>query len=103
LVDLKERTLDEVKAISREDAVEIMRQAGFTGPARIEVDAGSVADRGIDEIVSAVFSLSNAAPHLFAERLPSFESDLRGLLSQASPSGRFAERRREIGVALWRP
>jgi len=82
---------------------EIMRQAGFTGPARIEVDAGPVAGRGIDEIVSAVFSLSNAAPHLFAERLPSFESDLRGLLSQASPSGRFAERRREIGVALWRP
>jgi Na+-translocating ferredoxin:NAD+ oxidoreductase subunit C len=31
LVELKERTLDEVKALSREDAVEIMRQAGIVG------------------------------------------------------------------------
>ncbi len=82
---------------------EIMRQAGFTGPTRIEVDGGLVVDRGIDEIVSAVFSLSNSAPHLFAEQLPTFEADLRRLLSQASPSGRFTERRREIAVVVWRP
>ena len=31
MVDLKKRTLDEVKALSREDAVEIMRQAGIVG------------------------------------------------------------------------
>jgi Na+-translocating ferredoxin:NAD+ oxidoreductase RnfC subunit len=31
LVELKKRTLDEVKALSREDAVEIMRQAGIVG------------------------------------------------------------------------
>lgn len=82
---------------------EIMRQAGFTGPTRIEVDGGLVVDRGIDEIVSAVFSLSSSAPHLFADQLPTFEADLRRLLSEASPSGRFAERRREIAVVVWRP
>jgi SAM-dependent methyltransferase len=80
---------------------EIMRQAGFTGPTRIEVGGGPVAERGIDEIVSAVFSLSNAAPHLFADQLPTFEADLRRLLSEASPRGRFAERRREIAVVVW--
>lgn len=31
LVELKKRTLDEVKALSREEAVEIMRQAGIVG------------------------------------------------------------------------
>jgi Na+-translocating ferredoxin:NAD+ oxidoreductase subunit C len=31
LVELKQRSLDEVKALSREDAVEIMRQAGIVG------------------------------------------------------------------------
>ena len=31
MVDLKQRSLDEVKALSREDAVEIMRQAGIVG------------------------------------------------------------------------
>lgn len=31
MVELKKRTLDEVKALSREDAVEIMRQAGIVG------------------------------------------------------------------------
>jgi SAM-dependent methyltransferase len=82
---------------------EIMRRAGFTGPSRIEVDARPVVNRDIDEIVSAVFSLSGSAPHLFADQLRTFEADLRRLLSDASPSGRFAERRREIAVVVWHP
>ncbi|MEV4658893.1 hypothetical protein [Micromonospora sp. NPDC049301] len=82
---------------------EIMRQAGFTGPTRIEVAGGTVTERGVDEIVSAVFSLSSSAPHLFAERLPAFEADLRRLLSAATRDGRFAERRRAVAVVIWRP
>ncbi|MGQ5259158.1 class I SAM-dependent methyltransferase [Micromonospora sp. ZYX-F-536] len=81
---------------------EIMRQAGFTGPTRIEIDGGTVAERSVDEIVSAVFSLSSSAPHLFADRLAAFEADLRRLLSETARDGRFAERRREVGVAIWR-
>jgi SAM-dependent methyltransferase len=88
---------------SRDDEEEIMRQAGYRGPTRIEVDPGPVAVRSTDEIVSAVFSLSYAAPHLFAGRLPAFEADLRRLLAATSPDGRFAERRREIDLVIWRP
>lgn len=77
--------------------------AGYTGSTRIEVGGGQVVDRGIDEIVSAVFSLSGSAPHLFADQLPTFEADLRRLLKSASPSGRFSERTREIAVLIWRP
>ena len=60
-------------------------------------------DRGLDDIVSAVFSMSNAAPHLFADRLPAFEADLRRLLREAAPGGRFAERPQEIEVVIWGP
>lgn len=60
-------------------------------------------ERGVDEIVSAVFSLSGSAPHLFGDRLPAFETRLRELLQQSSSTGRFSERLREIAVVIWRP
>ncbi|WCN81337.1 class I SAM-dependent methyltransferase [Micromonospora sp. LH3U1] len=82
---------------------EIMRAAGFTDPTRITVEQGMVVERGVDEVASAVFSLSSSAPHLFADRLPAFEADLRRLLSDAARDGRFAERRRGIDVVIWRP
>jgi len=88
---------------TRSGEEEVMRAAGFTGPTRTEVGGGLVVDRGLDELVAAVFSLSSSAPHLFAGRLPTFEADLRQLLREVSPSGRFAERTREIAVVVWRP
>ncbi|WP_405429094.1 class I SAM-dependent methyltransferase [Micromonospora sp. NBC_00617] len=82
---------------------EIMLAAGFAGPTRITVEQGMVVERSVDEIASAVFSLSSSAPHLFADRLAAFEADLRELLTAAARDGRFAERRRDVGVAIWRP
>jgi SAM-dependent methyltransferase len=82
---------------------EVMRRAGYTGPDRIEVGGGRVVDRSVDELVSAVFSLSGSAPHLFGAGLPEFEADLRRLLTKASDGGRFSERTREIAVVIWRP
>ncbi|THV34631.1 class I SAM-dependent methyltransferase [Glycomyces buryatensis] len=81
----------------------IMRQAGFNDPTRIAIDEGRTVDRGLDEIVSAVFSLSSSAPHLFGDRLPEFEADLRRLLREAAPNGRFTERTDTIEVVIWRP
>jgi SAM-dependent methyltransferase len=81
---------------------EILRQAGFTDPVEIEVGGGEVVDRSVEVLVSAVFSLSGSAPHLFADRLPAFEAELRRLLERASDRGWFSERRREIGVTIWR-
>lgn len=82
---------------------EIMRQAGFTGPARIEVGGQQLVERGVDDIVAAVFSLSSSTPHLFAAELPAFEADLRRLLTRTSDRGRFSERTREIAIVVWRP
>ncbi|MEV4824822.1 class I SAM-dependent methyltransferase [Micromonospora sp. NPDC049274] len=82
---------------------EIMLAAGFTGPTRVTVEQGMVVERSVDEIVSAVFSLSSSAPHLFADRLAAFEADLRELLTAAARDGRFAERRQDVGLVIWRP
>jgi SAM-dependent methyltransferase len=82
---------------------DVMREAGYTKVNRVQVDDGRIFDRGIDSIVSAVFSLSSSAPHLFAERLPAFEIELRALLADAAPDGRFSEREVSTGVVIWRP
>jgi hypothetical protein len=81
---------------------EIFRSAGFSGPTRVEPDTAAVVPRSEDEIVASTVSLSSAAPHLFGARLPEFERDLRRLLRRVSPSGRFAERTRDIALDIWR-
>jgi SAM-dependent methyltransferase len=78
---------------------EVMRAAGYLGPARVEVGGGEIVERTVDEIVASVFSLSGSAPHLFGDRLADFEAELRALLA----NGPYAERRREIGLVIWRP
>ena len=80
---------------------DIFAAAGFTGPVRREVP-GWVATRSADEVVASVFSLSYAAPHLFGDRLPAFERDLRSLLETSSPTGMFIETMREIALDIWR-
>ena len=80
-----------------------MRDAGYRGPERLDVVRGDVVDRSTEQVVSAVFSLSSSAPHLFGPRLPEFDDDLRGLLRSASPGGTFAERAHDLGAVIWRP
>jgi SAM-dependent methyltransferase len=82
---------------------DVFRVTGFRGPTRVEVGGGTVLDRTEDEVVASVFSLSSAAPHLFGDRLPGFERELRELLGRTSPTGQFSERTREVGLDIWRP
>ena len=92
---------------TRSGEEDVMRAAGYAGPDRIEVTRGEVVTRTADEVVSAVFSLSHAAPHLFGadlgRALSRFEADLRAVLRAAAPDGRFSERLREIALVVWRP
>lgn len=82
-----------------EDA--IYRAAGFAGPQRLEVPS-RVVDRTADEIAASVYSLSGSAPHLFEDRLEHFDAELRQLLADASPDGRFSEQMRSIALDVWR-
>jgi SAM-dependent methyltransferase len=88
---------------TREDEEDALRRAGFTGPTRIELDTARVVTRSADEIVAATFSLSGSTPHLFGADVARFEADLRALLDDVSPDGRFSERTRPIALDVWRP
>ncbi|SDR90448.1 Methyltransferase domain-containing protein [Friedmanniella luteola] len=82
-----------------EDAV--YRAAGFTGPHRVEIP-GRVLERTAEEVAASVYSLSSSTPHLLGDRLPTFDAELRRLLDQASPSGRFSEEMASTTLHLWR-
>jgi SAM-dependent methyltransferase len=86
------------------DEAEVFRGSGFDGPERFPVpdDRGPL-ERGEDEVVSAVLSLSWAAPHLFGDRLEAFVGDLRAVLRATAPDGRFAERAPPVALDVWRP
>ncbi|MFG3109808.1 class I SAM-dependent methyltransferase [Streptomyces tendae] len=84
---------------SGEDAV--LAGAGFAGQYRHVVPGGQAMVRTWDDVVAEVFSMSFSAPHLFGDRLAGFEADLRRLLRDASPSGRFSERQPGTEVFVW--
>lgn len=85
----------------REDLV--FTRAGFVGPEVIRVPGLGLIERTTDQEVANVFSMSSTAPHLFGERLPAFESDLRDLLATVSPNGRFSVYLRDNRLNIWRP
>ncbi|MGA4843928.1 class I SAM-dependent methyltransferase [Streptomyces sp. G45] len=80
----------------------VFARAGFTGPEHHVVPGGQALERTEDDAVAGVFSLSFSAPHLFGVRRAAFERDLRRLLREASPSGRFSVRQPGTEVFVWR-
>jgi SAM-dependent methyltransferase len=84
------------------DEESVFRAARFTGPEVIDVPGGDVLDRSEDQVVASVLSLSSSAPHLFGDDLPRFVAELRAMLAQASPDGRFSEQLQDIRLSLWR-
>jgi SAM-dependent methyltransferase len=79
----------------------VYARAGFTGPERHVVPGGQALERTHDDVVAWVFSMSYSAPHLFGTRRDHFEADLRRLLREVSPSGRFSERQPSTEVFVW--
>ncbi|KUN89257.1 class I SAM-dependent methyltransferase [Streptomyces griseoruber] len=84
----------------REDLV--FAGAGFEHAGRQVVPAGQVAIRTADDLVAWTFSRSYAAPHLFGDRLPDFERDLRAALLGEAADGRFAEHLPPTEIMMWR-
>lgn len=80
----------------------VFHAAGFTRHERFRVPAGGPLHRSTHDLVAWVFSLSGSAPHLFGERRAAFEADLRRLLHQKSPSGRFSEQPPDTDLQLFR-
>jgi SAM-dependent methyltransferase len=86
--------------LSGED--EIFRR-WFVGPEVVKVRDGRILTRTAEQVVAAVYSVSSSAPHLFEDRLAEFESDLRRVLAQASPSGKFLQQTGDTLLHFWLP
>jgi SAM-dependent methyltransferase len=84
------------------DEAAVFRTAGFAGPELVVVPDGRTIIRSADDLVAETFSLSSTAPHLFGDRLPQFEADLRRVLAEASPEGAFSVRLPENELKIWR-
>lgn len=80
----------------------VLGRAGFEAYERHVVPAGQIVERTPDDVVAWVFSMSYSAPHLFGDRLPEFERDLRTLLREAAPDGRFGEPVPAAEIRIWR-
>jgi SAM-dependent methyltransferase len=83
-----------------EDAV--FQQAGFRPAETVTAPDQRIIERTADDVVAWVFSLSSTAPHLFGDRLKDYETDMRKILAQASPSGRFSVRLPDNILRIWR-
>jgi SAM-dependent methyltransferase len=81
---------------------DVFRQAGFLPAVTVTVPDQRVIQRTTDDIVASVFSTSSTAPHLFGDRRQDFERDVRGILSRASPTGRFSLRLPDNTLRVWR-
>ncbi len=80
----------------------VLSRAGFAGPEHHIVAGGQALVRTWDDVVAWTFSMSYSAPHLFGARRNDFEVDLRRILADASPSGRFSERQPSTDAVVWR-
>jgi SAM-dependent methyltransferase len=81
---------------------QVFRGAGFLPAQTVTVPDGRIFEQATDDVVARVFSTSSTAPHLFGDRLSDFETDMRQILSQASPAGRFSVRLPDNILRIWR-
>jgi SAM-dependent methyltransferase len=84
-----------------EDAV--FQAAGFAPEELVVVPDNRVLERSAEDVVAWVLSTSSTAPHLFGDRLDDFTQDLRSLLLDVSPEGRFSVALSDNRLRIRRP
>ena len=84
-----------------EDAV--FQAAGFAPEQLVVVPDHRVLERSVEDVVAWVLSTSSTAPHLFGDRLDEFIADLRGVLLDVSPEGRFSVALSDNRLRIRRP
>ena len=81
---------------------QVFQEAGFLPAETVTVPDQRPVERTADDVVARVFSSSSTAPHLFGDRQEDYETDMREILTQASPSGRFSLRLPDNILRIWR-
>jgi SAM-dependent methyltransferase len=98
ILSLVERWIGPDPRIKTGDHRVILDRVGFGNRREIAIERNETFERSEDDIVSSVFSLSYAAPHLFGERVGEFERELRALLRGGGP---YYERPRFVTLTIW--
>jgi SAM-dependent methyltransferase len=80
----------------------VFQEVGFLPAQTVTVPDRRAVERTVDDVVAGVLSTSSSAPHLFGDRLGHYERDLRQILTQASPAGRFSLRLPDNILRIWR-
>ncbi len=80
----------------------VLGRAGFEAPQRVRITGSETIVRTPDDVLAHHLSSSSSAPHLFGDRLAQFEGDVRQILADSSPSGRFAERTGDTELIIYR-
>ncbi|MBO0837714.1 MAG: class I SAM-dependent methyltransferase [Actinobacteria bacterium] len=81
---------------------QVFQEAGFRPAQVVTVPDQRVIERTTEDVVARVFSSSSTTPHLLGARREDFESEMREILAQASPSGRFSFRLPDNILRIWR-
>ena len=92
-----------IRNTSPDDEDAVFRQAGFLPAETVTVPDRRAVEQTADDLVARVFSSSSTAPHLFGGRRGDYEADVRKILAQASPAGRFSVRLPDNILRIWRP
>jgi SAM-dependent methyltransferase len=80
----------------------VFQQAGFLPAETVTVPDQRIIERTADDVVAGVFSTSSTVPPLFGDRRQDYETDLRQILAQSSPSGQFSVRLPDNILRIWR-
>ena len=88
---------------SPDDEDAVFQGVGFAPEQIVVVPDDRVLERSVDEVVAWVLSTSSTAPHLFGDRLDQFVRDLRSLLLDVSPVGRFSVALSDNRLRIRRP
>lgn len=86
-----------IRLVSPSGEDDVLARLPFDGPQRVVV-TGRTLVRTTDQVIANVVSSSNAAPHLFGDRLDRFTSELRSLLG----GGTFRVDQGDTLVRIWR-
>jgi SAM-dependent methyltransferase len=84
-----------------EDAV--FQAAGFAPEELVVVPDDRILARSTEDVVAWVLSTSSTAPHLFGDHLDDFIRDLRCVLFEVSPEGRFSVALSDNRLRIRRP
>jgi SAM-dependent methyltransferase len=82
---------------------EVFQAAGFAPEELVVVPDDRVLERSVEDVVAWVLSTSSTAPHLFGDRVDDFIRDLRSLLLNVSPNGRFSAALSDNRLRIRRP